>query len=516
MRPELGLHDPLNLKELITEHLTKILKKNKKLPKLQTTQGFIEALWNGVDSVDCSSHPAFSTKSGNREFTLPTYKDLQKLMSGNISVERFSAFTAMIHDGLFDAVFRENLRPVAEAIQESDQEGHFFNQLVNEVDLRYFSINEVTQIRNQLTCKDYTGLLVGLICHGLETLENLPIFYGQRIYQEALTIDYDLPLRYNLFKEAANCGIEEAALEYANYVAKRPDSSAPLTDREMAAIEEAIHYFLMAKSYSPSLWNIAFFLEKYRLPKKLIKEVSKQIRISSKLTAINPELIQHELNIIMPSEDVEDRESILLAYKLHFYNAYKRNGYAKSFNSLRNMLFDGKVVPAQISGFTREDLIEKYRNMSVKRQDIFGIINQCSKDVEIFLQKRKANESYPKIEEITLERMLEASANARADRALYNLALFRYQKYLDCKNQEKQPEQRYGYTELDELKYLLHDALAANIKMPRLQAELYYRLGMLENDAVKKQINLEKAAKLGHSEANYELSLLHHHEQDIN
>lgn len=520
MARKTGLNDELNLKALI-QKIVSFVKAQNKIQTPDTITKLLDMLISGIDSVDVSAYPFIydeikprkrgKNKSEGNKYAHPTVSDLQKVLSGNVTLDKLELFSKLVHVGAYDDLFRKNLEPLVREIEQCDPSNTFFFELLNLCDPWYFSPIEFTAINLAIDKKDFVGLLIVLLRHGFDNLENIPAYFGQRAYEQAQTFDYDSPVRYELMKQAADGGIAQACLEYANYLAKRDDYSKPLSEKEIPRFEEALHYFLLANGYAPALWNIGFILEKYNIPKKTVSHINQTLRINTKLKELDSDLIREELDIIKPSPKSQNPNEVALAYKIHFYLAFKKDPFAKSFNSLSNMLYSGKIIVADsTTNITSEMLAAKYRKLAANRQDVVALTNMGSSWVKKLLAGDDSFETDPE-QFLANMQLLELAASMKMSRALYNLAVA--ESYLISETASKRGNQSFPAetdpVQIMNARALLLEALHANQEDSRIAGELYYRLGTLEsprNEPTKTEY-FKRAAEMGYPDAIYEISL---------
>lgn len=520
MARNLGLNDELNLKALI-QKIVLFVKARNDIENPDTVAKFLDMLISGIESVDVSGYPFLSdeviprkrgkNKKEKNKYTHPTVSDLQKVLSGNVTLDKLELFSKLVHVGAYDELFKKNLEPLVRKIEQCDPSNTFFFELLNLCDPWYFSPAEFQVINIAIDKKDFVVLLIELLRHGFDNLENIPAYFGQRVYEQAQTFDYDSPVRYELMRYAADSGIEQACLEYANFLAKRDDYSVPLTVEEVPKFEESLRYFLLANGYAPALWNIGFILEKYNIPKKTVSHINQTLRINKRLKEIDADLIRDELDVIKPSPKSENPNEVILAYKIHFYLAFKKDPFAKSFNSLSNMLYSGKVIVDESkTELTSEVLIARYRELAAKRQDILALTNLGSSWVKKLLAGDDSFESDPE-RFLTNMQLLELAASTKMNRALYNLAVA--ESYMSSEAKSNKGYQSFPNEpdpiQIMNTRALLLEALQANQDDPQKAGELYYRLGILEplqNEDLREKY-FDEAARLGYPDAIYEVSL---------
>jgi TPR repeat protein len=504
-----GLNDELHLKALI-QHITSFVKDRAVPFDTDSAEKLLKLLLRNIGTVDVSGYAFLQervkprkrgkNKGNGTVYTPPTVTDLQKVLSGNVTLDKLEQFARLVHVGAYDTLFRQNLGPLVKAMAPFGAE-ELYDRLFRLCSLRYHTPEEYAHLRHARQTGDDVGFLLALLCHGFDTLGNIPAYYGQRIYEQAQTLDYDSPARYEMMREAADNGVEPACLEYANYIAKREIYSKPLSDREIADFETALRYLLMASNYYPSLWLIAFYLGEDSIPKRFASQINQSLRINTKLKTLDGELVRRQLDTVRPSPHLKNPASVLLAYKIHFYLAFKKESYVKSLNSMSNMLVDGRMVlDVEAAGITPEALSEHYRRIASGGQDIVAISNLGAAWVKRLLAGEEACDVDTPAFQANMQQ-LEIAARMKLRRGVYYLALAEYHIVTHAADT--------GAVTPEAARARLLAALEVNRQYTRPARELYYRLGMLEsvqNGAARTEY-FAKAAELGHPDAIYEVSL---------
>ena len=154
-----------------------------------------------------------------KDFT-NTILSIQKVFSGNLPIHSIDYVADNVVTGVWDEQLKENLSSIICLLTKCGDIDSFFRQILGSISLRFFETQEIHNLQETFSQKNYTDFLLLIIKHGFATLYNLPCFFATRMYEEALTYDYDSPLRFELMRLSAKEGNKQAALEYGNYVAK--------------------------------------------------------------------------------------------------------------------------------------------------------------------------------------------------------------------------------------------------------------------------------------------------------
>ena len=199
MKTEYRLNDTLNLRELIETVVDHIRTYSSADTQPRTILSFLNMLLSGLNLV-----------GGSVESWITI---LQKVFSGNISYTKADALAKQICSDNLDDGLLSNLSSVTAVIAKLPEEELFYLKLQQRVSLRFFSTSEIEHLKTQLDQKNYSAYLLALLKHSFSRLHNIPCFFAERIYEEALTYDYDSKLRFALMREAAVNGNKNAALE---------------------------------------------------------------------------------------------------------------------------------------------------------------------------------------------------------------------------------------------------------------------------------------------------------------
>lgn len=496
-----GMNDPLNLRDYIIS-FTAFLRENAKTAEPQSAAGFFDML---VDAVAPQYFP-FSNQNENGAEQLKKEqekmsKDLQKLLSGNISIERLKPFTDGLLSGCFDDALMVLFSGIAESVLEVDPAGAVFQAMCNKIAPRFFAEGEALICSQACADGHFALLMLLLLKHGFRTLDSIPAFWGRRIYEQALTFDFDSPVRFYLMKQAADNGVGPACIEYANYLAKRKNYDEPLSEDESIRFAEALRYFLQAGNYPPALWNIAFLLENNYVSSGSYMTIARELRIEAKLETEEYRSHLNELQSVTVAEGVENPSAIILAYKIHFYLAYNNEPFYKSFNSMANHLAKRQIVVSKDCALAAEELIGRYRTLAANAGDIMSIYNESSR-----LTKAICQTSAPEAYEIAyLSELLRIGIEAGLPRSYYYSAVLH-----EHLNSISYPTAKG----MDEIFRLYQ--MAARQSKDRIKGDAYYQMGKLAGTTEEQERYFSQALQAGNADAAYDLALLWYRQYLLN
>lgn len=489
---QFGMNDPLNLRDYIFT-FTSFFKDNSDDNEPQSARGFFVILLDGITPFQLRVDEIKGTKT-EKTFK-PKVGDFQKLLSGNMPIERLQPFITRLLDGYFDTIFLNNISIMVNTALCIDSSGQIFTSLYNSIIPRFFTKEELEGLSSCFNNKHYSEFLLRLLKHGFLTAHNIPAFYGARVYDQALTFDFDSPVRFSLMKEAADNGVAAACIEYGNYLARRSKYDTPLTEEEKPVFSEALHYFMQASNYPPALWNIAFFLENGYISAVDYRVIVQALNIESKLTSDEYCAYINELDSVISADTNMEQEAIMLAYRIHFYLAYGTNAFYKSFNSMAKLLLSGKVVLTPNSGLSLDDLVTKYRSMGVNAGDIISIYNEGCR----LLSQLQAEEKPSKEMVSYISDLIQIAMNAGFSRGYYNYALLH-----ECLRKKGFDNSK----SLGEIKELYLKAAKLCEDNSPVKADIYYRLGDLSHNISEQGNYYALSVHNGGNEAAYSLALI--------
>ena len=406
MKTTYTLNDTLNLRELI-ETITDHVRTNSATEtQPRTILSFLNTLLSGLNLIGGSADSWILT--------------LQKILSGNISYTKEDSLAKQICSGELDEPLIANLSFITSVISALPGEDLFYVKLQQRVSLRFFSIQEKDYLQEQLQNKNYSTYLLALLKHSFTRLRNIPCFYAERIYEEALTYDYDSKLRFALMREAAVNGNKNAALEYGNYLAKT------------GPYEEAFEYLLLAVPLQPAIWNLAFLIEKRWIGTEQAKRCRTELKIEDKLSTGKEfvDVISELDGLTRLSGDHIRAEELVFTYKTYFYLANR--GFYKAFNSMAKLLLNGV---ASFSGDTgeekRQTLCRKYLQTAIAGNNVTAMSNEGNR----LLIHRKAEDLFDpnSVEEQYMVELLSIGSEMDFMHACYYLGNY-YEYAIDQEN----------------------------------------------------------------------------------
>ena len=475
MKQEYKLNDTLNLRDLIetiTEHI-RVNGTAESHPR--TILGFLNTLLSGVNLVGGSVESWIST--------------LQKILSGNISYTKAATLAEQICSGMLDDNLIANLSKITKALTLSQEES-FYQQLMQRVSLRFFSPSEKEELQYELDGKHYPRFLLILLKHSFSRLQNIPCFFAERIYEEALTYDYDSKLRFAFMREAALNGNKNAALEYGNYLAK----SGPY--------EEAFEYLLLAVPLQPAIWNLAFLIEKRWIGSEQAKRCRLELKIEDKLSSGKEFVdVADELDgLTCLLEDHVRADELLYVYKVYFYLA--RRGFCKAYNSMAKLLLNRVVCFAGEGGEEKgKSLSHEYLQAAIAGNNVTAMSNEGNR---LLIERTSSNLFEPSsAEEKYMVELLSIGSDMEFMHSCYYLG--NYYEYAMAHGST-------GITRND-IKKVYERAATLDLDGSGMSGNLYLRLGKL-SDKPEEQINFfQKALAAGLSDAAFLLALCYYNSE---
>ena len=470
MNSEYKLNDTLNLRELIESVAEHIRTYGTADSQPRTILSFLNTLLSGL-----------TLSGGSAENWITT---LQKILSGNLSYTKAEPLARQICSGDLDDRLSANLARITSVIAGLPEEKPFYRKLQQRVSLRFFSEGEKDRLQSLLDQSDYPAYLLMLLQHGFAKLHSIPCFFADRIYEEALTYDYDSSLRFALMREAAVNGSKNAALEYGNYLAK----SGPY--------DEAFEYLLLAVPIRPAIWNLAFLIEKRLVGAEQAKRCRAELKIEEKLASgkefahVLGEL--DGLNCL--TGDHIRADELLFTYKIYFYLAYK--GFFKAYNSMAKMLSLGTVCFGGAQGSEKSaSLCRKYSEAAISGSNVTAMSNEGNR----ILTDRIANDLFKpdSPEEKYMSELLSVASGMEFMHASYFLGNY-YEYALAHGNKT---------LSRNDIKKVYEHAALLDPDGNGMNGQLYLRLGRLSYKRDEQIDYFQKALSAGLSDAAYSLAL---------
>ena len=470
MQSEYMLNDTLNIRELIETIADHIKTNGPVKTQPRTILSFLNILLSGV-----------KLSGGKVENWISI---LQKVFSGNILYVKAEPLAEQICSGEFDNELLCNLTKITTAVSGLPGEDQFYQKLQQRVSLRFFSEVEKEKLRSFLDQKSYPEYLLVLLKHGFSKMYCIPCFFAERIYEEALTYDYDSGLRFALMREAAINGNKNAALEYGNYLAK----SGPY--------EEAFEYLLLAAPLRPAVWNLAFLIENRWIGADLAKRCRLELKIEEKLAEVKE--LENEMDeldgLICLSGDHIRAEELLFVYKVYYYLA--KQGFFKAYNSMAKMLYNGIVCFGGEKGEKKTaDLYKKYTLTAIAGNNVPAMSNEGNRLLQQRIEKDTYDPGSP--EERFLVELLSVASEKELMHACYYLG-----NYFEFAASHEDT----GKTKKD-IKQVYEHAAKLDLDGSGMRGQLYYRLGKLAEKREEQVQYFQKALSAGLSDAAYSLAL---------
>ena len=359
-------NDAMNLKDFVEQLTNYIREKNGSSDAPKNIVSFFSLILTGEDT---------------RKESLVSM--MQRLLSGNISYEAktVKALANEIVSGKRDDSLLRHLAVVSQAIEGCPNGDSFFETLYSQCSFRFFSREELQMLRSCLQKKDnnHSKLLLLLVKHGFETLQNIPCFFAQRMYSEALTCDWDSPHRHALMKIAAEYGgHKEAALEYANYLARRYGQTS-----------DADEYFMRALPKKEAIWSLANRIEIRWISQDRVPAFRAALKVEDKIAGPEFEAYRWELEgITYGGSDPDREESMLFLYRVYFYLAYE--DFFKGFHSMAKQLETGMIRFSGPDGEAKAiKLRDKYRAAANKASCVISILSEGNSILQHYLETGK-------------------------------------------------------------------------------------------------------------------------------
>lgn len=477
MQSSYSIYDPLNLRDSI-EAITLFLRRTDTSDKApRNILNFFQSLFENVE---------FAEK--NLENTIQT---IQKVFSGNLPESKMEYIAQKVLSGSIDDRLRSNLTPIVNKIRKYSEQEDLLEKLRSQISRRFFAEDEQKAAEAALAAGDDVGFVLCIIKHGFRYLFNLPCFFADRMYDEALTYDFDSSLRYELMRAAAEKGNRNAALEYGNYLAKH------------GPYPQAFTYLLMALPLPAAVWNIAFLIEKQSVGPEQVRQFREVFRLEEKLSAKDYEIYRQELDAVFCTEtSMEAYNSTVCAYRAYFWLAYR--GFFKGFHSMAKMLGSKKMVVSEASPlFHTQDLIDKYYTNAIRGSCVVGIRNKSGYLLKQLLEEDN-KEQTPEDTEYMLE-LMQVSAGMNLARSYYDYG--RYLEYVSNKEGT--------VINKEEIQACYLKALSLDLGGPDVRGDAYLRLGKLSDNRREKRTYFQNAFHQGISDAAQLLEQLEQEEKKI-
>lgn len=462
----LSIYDPLNLRDSITS-ITNFLKEaNASEAAPKNILHCLQVLLKGI---------CFEERDFDGVILM-----IQKVFSGNISESKIDFVARKVLSGEADHTLRENIACITKEILACPRSRMLFEQLYRQVSPRFFEETDISRIEKEFEQKDYTGFLLSIIRHGFSVLYNLPAIFATRIYQEALTYDYNSPLRFELMRVAGEMGNKNAALEYGNYIAR--DGS----------YGKAFEYLMLAVPLPAAVWNLAYLIEMRYVGTEQIRQFKEALKLDEKLASKDFSERIWELDMVSCREtDLEQYD--MCVYKAYFLLAY--SGFFKAFNSMAKLLGAKRIVaksPDRTDSI--QVLIDKYYRLAISGSNVMAMNNRS----RFLLNKYTADELSNSEADYMLE-LIRVSKDMNFARAHYYHGL-----YLEHNAQDADDV----LARKQEIISSYKQALDLGLGGTDVRGDTCYRLGQLVTDVTKKQMYFQKAIENGAYDAAYYLALL--------
>lgn len=466
-------NDSLNLRDLI-EQTSDFARSNNCEPR--NARSFFQILFCGITASDLGVTKKRITRDGvSAESVSVNVKEdplllfLQKLLSGNVPVDSLASLSASIVDGKLTNKLKANLSPIIEAISAIPDCFSFFLRLSQQISPRFFGSEEIHGLKTSLYNSDYCQFYFDLVLHSFRTLYNIPAYFCERLLDEALTYDYDSPVRYELMRIAAGSN-KRAALEYGNYLAKKGPYS------------EAFEYMMNALPMPSAIWNIAYLIEKHLLLPEDVKRFKTAIRYDERILEDTAKLLP-EITAIICVEKVPIYDDLVCAFRVYSFLASKCN-FFKGYNSMAKLLNSKSFMIMPGSTYNKDALVQEYF-----RRAILGGNPTAMNNVGAILLDRIENGSISEndvYEQELLRACLENASDCGLANATYKLA--RYMEY----HLKESP---------DRIIDAYQRSIQLDVDNTKVHGLALISLGNLERDPAKKRTFYQQALDFGEMSA---------------
>lgn len=467
------LNDTLNLRDSILSIVEYIRDEGDSQASPRTILSFLTTLLKDLP-ID----------EDGKESTITT---IQKMFSGNVPYTKLQPLADQILSHQWDDVLLENIQPITETLDSISRNNSFFTLLYQQISLRFFTKSEYKELQSYYESQEYSKFILAIMKHGFATMYNIPCFFANRIYEEALTYDFDSPLRFALMRTAAEKGNKNAALEYGNFISK-PGSYT-----------EAFRYLLLAIPLPAAIWNIAYLLEKQYIGPDQLRQFKTVFKTDEKIASDDFSPYRAEVDSIICTEtNPVYYNNLLYAYKTYFYLAYK--GFFKAFNSMAKLLISNKFKLADLTlPFDEQSLSAYYYQKAIKACNVPAMCSEGDRILNNYMSS--SSDVVSSLDEQYMLELIKTSADADMITSCYNLGRY------------------YEFTSLNQLNTDIHRMDIERIYMKAIdldthgspiRGDLLYRLGNIATDIPQKRKHFQDALSLGVSDAAYSLALIYY------
>lgn len=458
------VNDSLNLRDLV-EQITDYAKVNNCEPK--NAKSLFRLLFRNINPPDASG----TKKKADADTGVDDgmISNLQKLLSGNVPIDAVMPLSDAIMRGAYDKQFRANLLPIVTQFENTPDSYSFFSRLAKQISPRFFDSDEIDRLKACISAEDYSDFLQGLFKHAFKTLYNIPAFFCERLLDEALTYDYDSPVRYEIMRVAARSN-KRAACEYGNYLAKN------------GPYDLAFQYMMKALPLPSAIWNIAFLIETHKLSRDAVRQFQAAVfyeeKILDETSAAFPEIAD-----IVCTEKVPAYDDMVIAFRSYAFLASKCN-FFKGYNSMAKLLSSTRFTLKPKSNYDKESLVKEYYCRAIA-----GGTPMALNNVGIALMDKVESGVLSGTEEHEHELLTECLTIA-SDYGMAN-ANYRLARYMEY----------FGNASNEEVIKQYQRVIALDIDNTRLHGLAYYSLGMLETNANQRRDYFKQALACGHLSA---------------
>lgn len=279
------------------------------------------------------------------------------------------------NQGIYDKELKVYVKDLVQTINKYENNGDLYEQINSKINFIYYDVEDYLKIKESNNIKDYETFIFLVLKHTFQTYQlNLPSIVSKRLFEEAMTTEYDSERKTRMIKASADLNNIEASMLYANQILlDDPDT--------------AIDYMLKAKSLPYVLWSIGFSIEKQRFSKESIYKIKKELE---------PLFEKDEFIEKLSS----DNKHLLLAVNL-YYHIYLKYGFSKAINSIGKLLITRQI---KYNNSEKESIEQAkiYLNKAIKLGNVNAITN-----LSVYYLRHPEDKEY---EDLLINKLLRTSA----------------------------------------------------------------------------------------------------------
>ena len=280
-----------------------------------------------------------------------------------------------LNQDIYDKELKLFVKKLVTTINKYDNNKDLYEQINSKINFIFYNEEEYLKIKESNNIKDYETFIYLVLKHTFQTYQlNLPSIVSKRLFEEAMTTEYDSERKTRMIKASADLNNIEASMLYANQILlDDPDT--------------AIDYMLKAKSLPYVLWAIGFSIEKQRFNKESIYKIKKELE---------PLFIEDEFINKISSKN----KHLILAVNLYYY-IYLKYSFSKAINSIGKLLITKQI---QYNNSEKETIEQAklYLNKAIKLGNVNAITN-----LSVYYLRHPDDKEY---EDILINKLLRTSA----------------------------------------------------------------------------------------------------------